>query len=139
MRELKEIVVHCSATPTGTVDSIRNYHINHNGWSDIGYHYVIERDGALKTGRPLEQIGAHVKGANADTIGICLVGDTWFTDMQFNTLQSIINRLVCSYPSIVNIKPHNWYPSAKQQGKTCPNFDLKQHLQSPEPEKVQVY
>lgn len=54
--------------------SIRKYHVEHNGWLDIGYHYVVRKSGQVETGRPLTQTGAHTEGAN-DTIGICVVGD----------------------------------------------------------------
>ncbi len=47
MRYINKIIIHCSATPEGrnfTVDEIRDWHVNGNGWSDIGYHYVIYLD-----------------------------------------------------------------------------------------------
>ena len=55
-------------------ETIRDWHVNGNGWSDIGYHYVIKRNGLVEAGRPVSISGAHAKGHNADSIGICLVG-----------------------------------------------------------------
>jgi N-acetylmuramoyl-L-alanine amidase len=57
-----------------TVAAIRKYHVEHNGWRDIGYHFLVRKDGTLQVGRPLDQYGAHLEGAN-DTIGICVTGD----------------------------------------------------------------
>ena len=77
MREIDLIVVHCSATPEGkhfSTETIRNWHVNGNGWSDIGYHWVVELDGKVRAGRPEQRVGAHVKGYNRSSIGICYVG-----------------------------------------------------------------
>ena len=62
MRKIDEIIIHCAATPEGknfTVAQIRDWHVNGNGWKDIGYHYVIYLDGSVHKGRPIEQVGAH--------------------------------------------------------------------------------
>ncbi len=76
-RKIDEIVLHCSATREGqdiSVETIRSWHVDGNGWSDIGYHAVIMLDGTLELGRPLERSGAHVKGHNRNTIGVCYIG-----------------------------------------------------------------
>ena len=73
MRHINEIIIHCSATPEGrdyTVADIDRWH-KARGWRGIGYHYVIYRDGSVHAGRPVEQIGAHCTGHNANSIGIC--------------------------------------------------------------------
>ena len=77
MRDISEIIVHCSATPKGrNVDTaeIKRWHTEDNGWSDIGYHFVVELDGDIGVGRPQERSGAHCKGKNATSIGVCYVG-----------------------------------------------------------------
>ena len=77
MRYIDAIYLHCSATPEGrdfTVEDIRGWHVKERGWSDIGFHFVIYRDGTVAEGRPLEKIGAHVTNYNAHSIGICYVG-----------------------------------------------------------------
>ena len=77
MREINRIILHCSATPEGRdIDAatIKDWHVNGNGWSDIGYHYVIKLDGDIETGRQLDKVGAHCKGHNKDSIGICYIG-----------------------------------------------------------------
>ena len=77
MRKIDRIVVHCSAT-TPTMDigvgTIRGWHVLERGWSDVGYHFVITRDGEVQTGRPIERSGAHAKGFNKHSVGICYVG-----------------------------------------------------------------
>ncbi len=77
MREINEIIVHCSATPESMdigVKEIRDWHVNDNKWDDIGYHFVIRRDGTIECGRSIDKAGAHCKGHNAHSIGMCLVG-----------------------------------------------------------------
>lgn len=71
------LIVHCSATPEGRsldFESCREDHIRHRGFRDIGYHFYITRDGCIHRGRPLEQIGAHCKGHNRHSVGICYEG-----------------------------------------------------------------
>ena len=77
MREIDAIVIHCSYTPPSMdigVREIYDWHVNDNGWKDIGYHYVIRRNGNIEIGRPEHTPGAHVAGHNHNTIGLCLVG-----------------------------------------------------------------
>lgn len=76
MRYYNDIIVHCSATREGKdikAADIRRWHL-HEGYTDIGYHYVIDLDGTIEPGRPLDEIGAHCKGHNKDSVGICYVG-----------------------------------------------------------------
>ena len=74
MRKINRIVVHCSATPPDL--DVGVYEIDHwhreRGFNSIGYHEIIRRNGFLEMGRPLKTIGAHVKGYNEDSIGICI-------------------------------------------------------------------
>ena len=73
MRLVKEIIIHCSATREGQqipVDTIRDWHLA-KGWNDIGYHFYIDLDGTINKGRDIDKIGAHCKGHNRNSIGIC--------------------------------------------------------------------
>ena len=75
-RRIDYIVVHCTATKEGQyidVNTIRKWH-KQRGWSDIGYHFVIDIDGYVSLGRDVKKIGAHVKGHNKYSIGVCYVG-----------------------------------------------------------------
>jgi N-acetyl-anhydromuramyl-L-alanine amidase AmpD len=76
MRSIDYLVVHCSATIEGKdfdAKAIDAWH-KRRGWSGIGYHYVIKLDGTIEKGRPDAKIGAHVKGYNRKSIGICYIG-----------------------------------------------------------------
>ena len=130
MRSLKEIIVHCSATPAGRhhdAAEIRSWHVDGRGWSDIGYHFVILLDGTIEKGRALSKVGAHVAGHNTGTIGICYVGGTakhsvnvpedTRTPEQKKAIVKLIRDLVKKYPSIKKISGHDEYAN-----KACPCF-----------------
>lgn len=129
MRVINEIIIHCSYTKPnmdiGVVD-IRGWHIE-RGWSDVGYHYVIRRDGTIEDGRHISIPGAHVMGRNELSIGICLVGgmgrkggdDCNFTFAQYDSLQQLINKLKTQFPD-ATIHGHREFSS-----KACPCFDVK--------------
>ena len=76
MRKIDKVIIHCSATPEGkdyTVEDIDRWH-RERGFDCIGYHYVIYRDGSVHKGRDVAKIGAHCKGQNANSIGVCYIG-----------------------------------------------------------------
>ena len=76
MRDINKIIIHCSATREGqafSVDTIRGWHLA-RGWSDVGYHYVVHLDGSISYGRDVGKRGAHTKGFNTGSIGVCYVG-----------------------------------------------------------------
>ena len=135
MRPIKQIIIHCSDSDFGNANIIRKWHIE-KGWADIGYHYVIcngyakkasdydpKTDGKIETGRAIEHIGAHCQGANSDSIGVCLIGIDKFTSLQIESLLTIIERIRERFGKIY-VYGHYEKPSAKKQGKTCPNFDM---------------
>lgn len=135
MRKITEIIVHCTATPEGrdvSVNTIRRWHVSDNGWSDIGYHYVIALDGTVNTGRPLERPGAHCAGHNARSIGVCYVGglapdghtprDTR-TPSQRRALLTLLRELKKKYPGAA-IRGHRDYSY-----KACPCFDATREYQ----------
>jgi len=134
MSPINEIIIHCAATKPSMdigADWIRRIHIHENKWRDIGYHYVIRRNGAIEDGRPISQTGAHCKNHNTGTIGICMVGgisetgrpENNFTPEQFEAVQSLINSLVEVYPSITKLSGHNDYAN-----KACPCFNVNEKL-----------
>ena len=127
MRDIKEIIVHCSATPEGrnyTVEEIDRWHKN-RGWSGIGYHYVIYLDGSIHKGRDIEKVGAHCTNHNKNSIGVCYIGgcdkdmnpkDTR-TQEQKDALVEILTRLKKRYPD-AKIYGHRDFAN-----KACPSFD----------------
>ena len=75
--DVKEIIIHCSATREGddsiNAEVIDRWH-KERGWKGIGYHYVVLMDGTIETGRMVDQCGAHTKGHNCESIGVCYIG-----------------------------------------------------------------
>ena len=77
MREIKEVILHCTATPKDrklTVKEIRNWHVKGNGWEDIGYHFIIHQDGKIERARHIDKVGAHTWGNNYGSIGVAYCG-----------------------------------------------------------------
>lgn len=99
------IVVHHSASDSDNFEIIDRYHRS-KGWDGCGYHFVIEKDGTIKEGRPLRKHGAHAKNRNRTHIGICLVGTNEFTLIQKVSLTNLCRALNRSYP-IQSIERHH--------------------------------
>jgi len=137
-RKIEKIILHCAATPEGRdvkMETIKSWHVKGNGWSDIGYHFVIELDGAVKNGRPLHRSGAHTKGHNATSIGICYVGgidkdkkpkDTR-TEAQRKAMDQLVDDLKMEHPT-ATIHGHNEFAA-----KACPSFDVSKEYGAPKP------
>jgi len=96
------------------------------GWSGIGYHYVIRVDGVVDPGRPVEKTGAHVKGHNRDSIGICLIGTDKFTRAQWDALDKLLADLGQQFPN-VTVHGHSEFNSHK----SCPGFAVPTWLLDP--------
>ncbi len=149
-RVITDIVIHCTATREGqtiTVDQIRVSH-KRQGWSDIGYHYVIGLKGEIWNGRDVDLVGAHVSGHNAHSIGIAYVGglenkpgvpynklkakDTR-TEAQKAALLSLLMDLRKIYPKARISGHRDFSPDKNRDGvisenefiKWCPSFDAK--------------
>jgi len=124
LRKINEIIVHCSGTDIESYDfaSMRYDHMNNRGWSDIGYHFGIDWDGYIHILRPLNRIGAHCKGHNKHSIGICVLGRQSFTVVQMRQLCRLMDTLCYAYGlSRDDIHGHNYY----NPNKLCPVFDLE--------------
>ena len=129
-RVIKEIIVHCSATPEGkdfTVEDVRRWH-KQQGWSDIGYHYVIGRHGEKWTGRDVDVSGAHCEGHNRNSIGVCYIGGLDETGKKAKDTRTLQQKAVM-LSLLTELK--RLYPQAKIYGhrdfarKDCPSFDAK--------------
>jgi len=119
---IKLLVVHCSDSENNkniTAIDIHKMHLNF-GWDGIGYHKVILRSGKVENGRPEYWLGAHVKGKNDISLGVCLIGRDKFTKKQFTSLENILKNWKRLYPQ-AKIVGH--YNTGNTQ-KTCPNFDV---------------
>lgn len=134
-RYINEIIVHCSATAEGkdfTIDDIKRWHLA-RGFSDIGYHYIIYRDGSINKGRDESKIGAHCTGHNSNSIGVCYIGgcaadgktpkDTR-TEAQKNSLLKLLSELKKKYPKT------KVYPHYKFAAKACPSFNAEEEYKN---------
>lgn len=138
MRHINQIVVHCSATnpwwmqnssTSAKVAEIRRWHMAPpRNWSDIGYHLIIDRDGTVAGGRPMERTGAHTLGQNTGSIGVCLIGGRGgtmhddflanFTEEQEESLHINLHLLKQRFGDVL-ISGHNQYAA-----KACPCFNV---------------
>jgi|TARA_R110000764_G_C10954006_1_gene377494 N-acetylmuramoyl-L-alanine amidase len=131
MRDINKIILHCSATRDGqdiSTETIRGWHVNERGWSDIGYHFVVLLDGTVDKARPVERQGAHVRGKNKGSIGVCYIGgcdadmnpkDTR-NEAQKKSLEELISYLMEAYDD-ATLHGHNEFSS-----KACPSFNVKE-------------
>ena len=132
--DIEYIIVHCSATKPSQDIGVRDIDRWHreNGWSGCGYHWVIKRDGTIQAGRNEGRAGAHCKGVNTISIGVCLVGGiaessatAWgqpennFTRPQFHSLSRLLHELLARYPK-ARVKPHSAFAN-----KSCPCFPVE--------------
>ncbi len=138
MRDIREIIIHCSDSMFGDVALIDKWH-KARGWDGCGYHAIIlngypkrmidgykpNQDGAIEHGRDHETIGAHCLGHNQTSIGICLIGKTHFTSEQlFSTLPLVLLHLFEHY----DLSPARMFGHYEfNQSKTCPNINMVQY------------
>lgn len=123
------IFVHCSATKPSMNWGLREIRQSHKerGFLDVGYHFIIKRDGTIEAGRDEDVIGAHVEGYNSTSVGVCLVGgvddrmkpEANFTPAQMQSLRSLLVTLLAKYEGSTLRAHHDVAP------KACPSFDLK--------------
>lgn len=139
------IVWHCSATKPGTnigVAEIREWHLS-RGWQDVGYHFVIRRNGVIELGRDLMEVGSHVAGYNARSVGCCMVGGldvdgvaqasdpNMYTDAQWESARLLNHFLRKIFPQAKTTDHRSLSPDKNGDGKivqsewlkTCPGFD----------------
>lgn len=143
MRPITEIIVHCTDTrpdwwatrkTSMKVAEVRGWHMSPapvgRGWSDIGYHFLIDRDGTRAVGRRVDRVGSHVLGHNTGTIGVALFGGhgssaddrfvDHFTPAQRTALRAQIAELRRRFPAIIKLSGHNDYAA-----KACPGFRVR--------------
>lgn len=133
MRKINEIIVHCAATRADQDVSAADIDLWHKqqGYDCIGYHFFIKRDGTIEAGRPIAKVGAHCKGHNNNSIGICYAGGTsrvgdqlYYVDNrtpeQVRSMYLLITTLLHCYPGIKKISGHRQYAN-----KACPCFDAE--------------
>lgn len=132
MRKIDTIIIHCAATkPSMDIGAkeIDNWH-RAKGYFGIGYHYAIRRNGKVELGRPLDKAGAHAKGHNETSIGVCLVGgiddrgnpENNFTPEQWAELAKLVTDLQGRFGAL-KVIGHN-----EVAAKACPSFNVQEWL-----------
>jgi hypothetical protein len=143
------IFIHCAATRANwmhnrTLDDkvaeIKKWHVEDRKWKDIGYHWIIDRDGAVAKGRAETTPGSHVAGHNTGSIGICLIGghgsnendpfEKNYTVEQDHALRGLIDDIKARTP-IKHIRGHN-----EVAAKACPGFNVARWLARKPPQKA---
>lgn len=128
LNKIRKLVVHVSDSPDDIdlgVKEIKRWHTDPvpqgNGWADIGYHWVIRRSGKIEVGRPKDLVGAHVKGHNSDSLGICWVGKKIIAKKQYVALLDLLTELMEEHGlNLDNVVGH----TELDPKKTCPNLDM---------------
>jgi N-acetylmuramoyl-L-alanine amidase len=130
MRQVKKIILHCTATVEGQefdITDVDRWH-KKRGWKSVGYHYLIKQDGTLQVGRSLDEVGSHAKGENSDSIGIVYVGGLDANKEPKDTMTAYqeltLMELIFSLRTVFHWMPvhgHNEYSS-----KACPSFDVQE-------------
>jgi N-acetylmuramoyl-L-alanine amidase len=129
VRQIDKIIIHCADTPAHMdigVQEIARWHRD-RGWNDVGYHWVIRRNGTIEKGRDEAVQGAHVRGHNHDSIGVCLVGGKGgfnFNWRQVGALRNLITELLGRYPGADVLGHRELDP-----GKECPCFDVRAYFE----------
>lgn len=163
MRSISHIVIHCSATPNGKPCSASAIDAMHKArgfarkpeWiakcrpnlKHIGYHYFIDERGIERPGRHLDEIGAHVQGSNARSIGICIAGTDRYSQAQWISLDALVTHLQYRFPAAKVCGHRDFSPDLDGDGvierhewiKTCPGFDVAAWLaagKTPDPNHV---
>ena len=139
MRKIDSVIIHCAYTKPSMdigVEEIEEWHKARGFKSpygvSCGYHFVIKRDGTIETGRELKSAGAHARGHNAHSIGVCLSGgmgrkggeDSNFTYQQYDSLRTLCQKLKEDFPGVA-FHGHRDFSS-----KACPCFDVKAFMGS---------
>lgn len=138
LRTVNRVFIHYSATNNPDHDDIniiRDWHVNGNGWVDVGYHYFIQADGTVQTGRGINLIPAAQKGHNINSIAICLHGLNVedFTRKQFKALRQLCKAINQAYNGNITFHGHH----EVNPSSPCPHFDYRKVLNLDENGKLQ--
>ena len=133
MRKINKLIIHCSDSSFGDAAVIDSWH-KERGWDGIGYHYVVlngfrksgqnynpVEDGLVEPGRPIVRVGAHCRGHNTNSIGVCLIGKRLFSAKQlYKALPKLIRRIGLDTVGEIEVVGHYELDG----GKSCPNIDM---------------
>lgn len=117
--KVDRIIVHCTASNRSdddNIETIRRWH-KARGFDDVGYHYMIHKNGTVSKGRALDVVGAHTEGVNTISVGIVLAGFDDFSPSQFIKLGMLRKEIEAFFGKELLFYPHNHFAN-----KLCPNF-----------------
>lgn len=128
LNQIEQIIVHHSGVTGQTAEDYARYHVSSKGWPGIGYHYIIEKNGAIVQGNPLDNVSYHVSGQNTKSVGIALSGNFEIeqpTLEQMEALTWLITHVRGELPQALEVYGH------KDFGATsCPGVNLYGELQN---------
>ena len=131
-RNTRRIIVHHQAGNPVPASTMHQWHLD-RGWAGIGYHYVIQPDGTIETGRPHDTVGSHARGANSDSIGVCFAGNI---DQQSPTRQAVQAFIDLSQQEIfprygqLEIDGHRDHGNTSCPGRYMPMEELREGAMS---------
>lgn len=123
----KLVHLHCTATPDDdntrvTIESIRQYHMKEKGYQDIGYHFVIRRDGGLEIGRKIDLYPASIEGHNVDAVAVAYIGSQKPSTAQISTLLVLADR----FSEDFGLDQTKWVGHYElNPHKLCPGIDME--------------
>jgi len=125
-RKIHRVFIHCSASDYPQHDNVatmQKWHLA-RGFSEVGYHFFIRKDGTLEYGRDIEKTPAAQKGHNRYTLAVCLHGlkEEKFTEAQFKTLRALAEQIAHNYENI------SFHGHCEVSPKACPVFDYRKVL-----------
>ncbi len=137
-RKWKGIVVHHTLLPDYAAwkkhpdagywwAAIDKFHREKRGWKGIGYHWLVFPDGLITPGRPMTEMGAHVKGHNKEFVGVCLLGDFNTDEMandQYISAWFVLTALVVK----LGLTPERIWFHRDFSPTTCPGRLERQHF-----------
>lgn len=129
------IILHHAAAKTATVVQIDQWH-KAKGWSGIGYHFYVRKNGDIYRGRPIWASGAHAQGSNSNSIGICAEGNFDIESMpqaQEKAIKELLEYLKALYPK-AEVKGHREVCATGCPGKNYPLDEMKRFYKNAENE-----
>lgn len=133
----KKIIIHHASASKCSAEDIHTWHLN-RGWSGIGYHFVVRKDGTIERGRPIDRVGAHCTGQNVDSIGVCFEGDyekETMPDVQLQAGRELIAYIKGLYGQGLVIAKHKSFMATDCPGKNFPFEALCMPITTPKKQK----
>jgi len=135
MRDINRIVVHHSESEGGDREFIRYLHVDRNGWQDIGYHAIITNglpngnwkaggDGEIQEGRPEKMQGAHARGHNEDSLGVCLIG-RFDSEVPTHAQISALVKLLLEWCEKYDLDETDIFCHDELNNTDCPGHNLR--------------